>query len=488
MQSLVTAAARDLRGVAGRAWRSNVLRKGNIYVLSSAMSQGVMFVAWMFLPWKLSPAEIGQFALASFGTDLLMRFILMGTDSAIIRFYVDEERRVEVLRAAWAWLLIGVLAALATLWLTRDLIPRLIEGLASIYGRVMWLMLATAAATAAATTVFAHYIASGNAAQFGRLTVLRSTLIGSGFVAAAWLGLGVQGLLSAQLLAALVVVATFRAGWPAAAGWAVVSRRAMGDIAVYGLPMTAYSALGLLSDYTGRLLLDRYASLSELGVYQFYFQIAVQVNGLWASLNRAWTPFIFRVMSRDRAGAFQMVRRAISLLSALYALGLVLCVFAGKAGVWSRVLPAAYATRVDLFYLLLLGPLFVSIYTAMTPPFYFGRNTVRISLTQTVIAVMTMLLSVYMTIRYGANGAAAGWVAGLFLAPILYMVMFPRLLSELKSVALVLAVWGSGAVVIAWALLQLRSAALAMAVLLLCVGAVAALGWRDWHAPPVAAA
>lgn len=124
----------------------------------------------------------------------------------------------------------------------------------------------------------------------------------------------------------------------------------------------------------------------------------------------------------------------------------------------------------------------------MTPPFYFGRNTVRISLTQSVIAVMTMLLSVYMTIRYGANGAAAGWVAGTFLAPIIYMMTFPGFFSELRPVVHVLAIRGSGAVVVAWALLQPRSAALAMADLLACPVAVAALGWRDWHAHPVAAA
>lgn len=247
-----------------------------------------------------------------------------------------------MLRTAWVWLAVGVAVAFPTLWLTRDIVPWLIEGLSSIYGQIMWLMFATAAAMAAATTIFAHHVARGDAPQFGRLTVLRSALIGGGFVTAAWLGLGVPGLLGAQLLAALIVVATFRTGGEAASGWADVSRHTMGEMAACGLPMTAYGALGLLSDYTGRLLLDRQASLSELGVYQFYFQIAVQVNGLWASLNRAWTPYIFRVMSRDRAGAFQVVRRAIALLSALYALGLVLCVMAGEAAVWAWVMPPAY--------------------------------------------------------------------------------------------------------------------------------------------------
>lgn len=51
----VTAVARDLRVLPARALRSDVLRKGNIYVLSSALSQGVMLVAWMLLPRKLPP-------------------------------------------------------------------------------------------------------------------------------------------------------------------------------------------------------------------------------------------------------------------------------------------------------------------------------------------------------------------------------------------------------------------------------------------------
>src|SRR5258706_1190651 len=111
----------------GAAWPApGLLRQGNIYVLSSALSQGLMLAAWLCLPWYLTVGELGQFALISFGTELLTRVILMGTDAGIVRFYADDVRRGEVLRTAHVWLAVGGAIAALLVWLTRRLVPALI--------------------------------------------------------------------------------------------------------------------------------------------------------------------------------------------------------------------------------------------------------------------------------------------------------------------------------------------------------------------------
>ena len=444
---------------------SEVLKKGGVYVFSSGFSQAVMLGSWLVLPWVLSTSEIGQFALVSFGIDLMTRLILLGMDSAVIRFLVEPERRAEILRAVHTWLGIGVVVVGIGTWATRHAVPHLLSALSPIYADVVWLMLAAAAATALATIVFSYHVATGAATQYVKLTVLRSVLTGGGYVAAAFLGLGVSGLVAAQFLAALTVVASFYAFAGVRGWWKLSDGATLREVAAYGLPMTAYSAMGLLSDYLGRLLIGWKVSIDALGVFQVYYQIAVQVNGIWASLNRAWTPYVFQLLSKSRAQAFEQIKRGLVFGTAVYAGGLVLCMAAGLAGLWGLVLAPSMAGRIELMYVLLLGPLFTAIYTAIYPAFYYHKNTVRVSVVQSVVAIGTMLVTVYLTIQFASLGAALAWVIGSFITPIAYFVGFPRLRAELKPMAAALAIWGLGGTLIVVALLEFRSTLLAAMVL-----------------------
>lgn len=468
-----------------RTWQSikpGLLQKGGIYVLSSGVSQALVLLTWIMLPWWLSAEAIGQFALISFGVDLVSRLILMGTDSAILRFYVEKERRQDILRASYRWLMIGSLVATGVLWMTRDLVPAIIQGLSATYSDLMWLMLAAAVATALATTVFSHYVAIGDAAQYGKLTVLRSALFGTGSLAAALLGLGVAGLIGAQIVAALIVAACFyRAGWAAA-----VHGRAAGgtmrEVAGYGVPMTVYAAFSLLSDYSGRLLLDRQVTLSELGVFQFYYLIASQVNGVWTSLNRAWTPYMFQLLGSNRSRALRQMLDSIAVLTSLYAVGVVATMLVGAAGFWELILPAAFAGRADLLYVLLLGPLYCCIYTAIYPAYYYQKDTKRISAVQSLISVTAMLMTVVLTVKLKADGAALGWVLSIFIAPITYLICFPGLFRELKPVTAIVAIWGVGGALVALSLLRLHSTPFAIMILLGCAATVARRRWTSGEA------
>lgn len=459
-----------------RLVESRLLRKGGIYVFSSWISQGVLLLAWLILPWKLSAEEVGQFALISFVIDLATRLILMGMDSAILRFYVEKERRREWLRAACMWLGIGCVIASGVFWLTRDLVPEFIKGLASIYADLLWLALGAAAATAFATIVFSHYVAGGEAPQYGKLTILRSGLLGGGYVAAAWLGLGVAGLVGAQLVTSLVIAAAFF-GAKAKHAPQKLSPQAMREMAGYGMPMVVYAVFSLLSDYTGRLFLDRQVTIGDLGVFQFYYQIANQVNGIWASLNRAWTPHVFQLLNTSRVSAFGEIFRATTISTSVYALGLAGFMLAGVSGLWGIVVPPAFHARIDLFYLLLLGPLYCCVYTAIYPVFYFNKNTVRISIVQSVVSAITIVMTIGFTTRWKADGAALGWVLGLFIAPFLYLAGFPKLVAELKPVAGLLAVWGAAGALVAAALRVMHSPALAMVALLATAIGLTAFVW-----------
>ena len=261
-----------------RALASPIFRRGGIYLFFSFLSQGVMFIAWLLLPWKLSPEEIGQFALLSFIIELLTRLTMMGTDSALLRFYVDPARRPQVLGAAVVLLAAG--GALATLIfaMTWNVVPALIGGLGPVYHQFAGLVILVALVSAFANTALVHYIASHDAGRYGLLNTMRSLLLAGGYLIGAWYGLGVRGLLISQLVAAVAVIVYFWSSFAAQAKPLRPEIPSLRELFDYGSPMLFYGFFALVSDYSVRLALESHAALATVGVFQFYNQIAMQIN------------------------------------------------------------------------------------------------------------------------------------------------------------------------------------------------------------------
>jgi O-antigen/teichoic acid export membrane protein len=469
---------------------SHLFRKGGVYLFSSFLSQSVMFLAWLILPWKLSAEVIGQFALISFLIDLFTKVTVMGMDSALLRFYVDPSQRPRVLTAACGWLGIGGGLATITLALTWNLVPSVLSGLGPIYHDLAWLVLAVALVSAMANIVLAHYVASAKARQFGQLNTLRCLLLAGGYILCTWSGLGLRGLLISQFVASLAIVLFF---WLSRSSRSVdakplsLDRACLGELYTYGAPMLFYGLFALVSDYSGRLALERQVTLGSMGVFQFYYQIATQVNGIWASLNRAWTPHMFQFLEANRPAACARITRFSFFGTLACAAGLIALMLLGHYGLWHAIIPPAYIERIDLFYLLLLGPLYCCIYTAIYPAFYFEKNTLKIALIQSMISLLTIFLTFYFTIRFKSNGAALSWVLGIFITPFIYVSFFPRIRPQLGPSTAILLWWGGMGGLMSFALLSMHSTPWAGAALLLGMAGTVMLGRGALAAKPALA-
>lgn len=435
-----------------------------------------MFLVWLILPWRLNPVEMGQFALISFVIELLGKVALMGMDAALLRFYVDPAERPRVLGSALAWSLVGASVAVGAFAFAWNFAPTLFATLDGRSWEFGILLLGAALGSAAANLALAHHVASGGAGAFGRLATLRSLLLGAGYLSAVWLGGGVRGLVLSQLAASVIIVAVFARQLPAElrpAGFARDNWRSLGR---YGLPMLGYGLFAILSDYSGRLALQSATTLATIGVFQFYYQIATQINGVWASVNRAWTPHVFERLEHDPPQAFRHIARFSFWGTLLCAAGLAVLLLAGRAGAWHHLIAPAYLPEIDVFYVLMLGPLYCSIYTALYPAFYFHKDTVRISLVQSAISVLTIVLTFFLAARFGAAGAAIGWVLGIFLTPPIYVLMFPQLSINLRPSLITLLAWGAVGSLVSLATLRLHSEMIALACL--AAAALVLLRWR----------
>ena len=467
-----------------KAAASQLLHRVGIYVFSSGLTQGIMLLAWLYLPWKLTVEEVGQFALLSFVIDLLSRLVAMGMDSALPRFYVDANRRARVFASAGCWLGVGSLLATAAIWFTWNIVPAVFNGLEPVYHHVAFLVLGVAIAVTLANTILVHYIASHKAGRFGQLNALRSLILAGGYMLGASAGLGLIGLLFSQLIASLAVLVIFWLSRPFDDRPVCPEKSTMRELLIYSFPMLFYGLFSLVSEYSGRLALESQVSLGAMGIFQFYNQIANQINGVWTSINRAWTPYVFQRMEADLPAAFARITRFSLWGTLACAAGIMLMMLLNFVGLGSLLVPPAYLARIDLFYLLLLGPLFCSIYTAIYPVFYFDKNTLKISLVQSLICLLTICLTFAFTVRFKSEGAALSWPLGIFLTPIIYVLLFPSLRVRLAPNLAILLIWGAAGTLMAFALLYLHSTPWAIATLVLGATGTVFLGRSRWATKP----
>ncbi len=110
----------------------------------------------------------------------------------------------------------------------------------------------------------------------------------------------------------------------------------------------AYTVLGTLAVYAGRVLLDHYTNLATLGVYSVFLTFALQLNGVWNSFNRAWTPETFAALNADRDRAIGRISRMITFFTAVYLTGVIVLMVVCRPIVLSAILGPQYVSQINV--------------------------------------------------------------------------------------------------------------------------------------------
>ncbi len=134
--------------------------------------------------------------------------------------------------------------------------------------------------------------------QFGRF--LLGTLNALWLVV--FLRMGAQGVLLSQLLAAAFVAVVVL--YLAAQGWfsKKIAWSYVGMSLVYGLPLSLPHALARwVLQAADRLVLERYVSLTEIGLYNFGYTLGMAMLFLVLGINQAWSPHYYGMMKADEA-------------------------------------------------------------------------------------------------------------------------------------------------------------------------------------------
>lgn len=405
-----------------------------IYFAVNLFSQVAVFFIWIVIARILSPAEIGIYSLVIFVIDFFGAMAIFGLNSAITRFYHSKEN----IRAVFFNALIIFIAAnflsFFFLFLSANFISWLMPSVAGILKGSIFLFYFLITASSLYNFGLSHYAALKETSSYAKISLSQTFAFLIFCVIFLFLNFGINGILWALLTSYAVSSLFFLANEAQNLSFKFLSAEILKSLLNYSLPMMLYVIFGIIVSYVGRILLDRYATLSVLGVYSFFLIITFQVNAIWATFNKAWTPEIFSMLKIDKKRALKSIEFAAFFASFIYLLFLAVFIIFKNLGLLTLFLKPIYILNIDIFYLLLIGPLFIGIYTATYPLYYYDKKTKIILLISIFLNIIDILLTFFMVKSFSQIGAALAYSISSALSMFVFLLAFRKTMEIPKEI------------------------------------------------------
>ena len=411
-----------------------LIKNTGIYIVISLFSQGFIFLLWIALARWLAPSQIGIYALVMFIIEFFSAISIFGLDSAITRFYYTKENASSILSNSLVIFLCSSILALVLFFFTAKLIPLFIPGLSNILEENLLLFLGIIFTNSITNFALIHYTALKKAVSYAKLQLFKILFFFVLSLVLVYFGFGISGVFYALLFSSLPVAILFLINERKMVSFQIISPQIMKSITSYGFPLMLYSILGVVVIYFSRLLLDRYTDLATLGVYSFFLMLTLQINGLWSSFNRAWTPEIFSRFLENKEKVIENIKFMAFFSSFIYLIAVSLLIIFGELFFFKLVFKPIYLSNIYLLYILLLGPLFSGIYTAAYPLYYYENKTKRLLFISLFMSGVNILFTFFMIKFFNQTGAAISFFLISILSTLVYLFAFKKIMQIPKEI------------------------------------------------------
>jgi len=217
-----------------------------------------------------------------------------------------------------------------------------------------------------------------------------------------WLEGGVKGVLAAQAISSLMMLALALPFIIRHTQIAFAPTRAK-IMLRFGLPLVPASLALWVLEGSDRIFLERLWGVSEVGIYSLAYKYGIILQMTLGAFQTAWAPYLFSI-AKDEA-APQIISRILTyffagtmiLATLLYALrkqALSLAANSDFAGAESVVGP------------LLLGSLFYGFYIVAISGSYIHGKTLSVAIVVSLTAILNMILNFFFIPTFGGSGAA----------------------------------------------------------------------------------
>ena len=379
----------------------------------------------------LLPADYGLLSLATMVTSMVGVLMMLGQNGSLTLFFRasqaggDENEIKSLLFTVTAFTVgfSGLLFALMML-LGPWLMPYLVKSTDFAFNPYMIVALLTAFLGVPLGLLQAMYVARGKAGIYTLLNV-SSFAINTGFTIYFVVALrqGALGSLKGTLVAAALLVPVSL--------W-LLSRQMrlkfsmdwMRKSLAFGLPLVPHYFAGWILTFADRYMLERYTSMTQVGLYSLAYNISMVLNMVSSAINTAWGPMYYDLAATEEG------RAKLPRLTTVYAAAVTGCALAYMLLSREMLLVLAstrYHDAAGLVPIVVAGYYFFALYSVLSTGIFYARKTKWVPIISAAAAVFNIGLNLWLMPRFGMWAAAWNTFAAYALMALIARIASARL-------------------------------------------------------------
>lgn len=402
------------------AYLKSLVGQSAIYGLGNMLPPAIGFLLIPLYTRFLTPADYGILSLASVVSSILTIFFVLGLHGAVVRFHYDFLGNENEQRAYYStiWIFITLVSFFLTLlidWQGEVLFSLFFNEVPfQPYGRLaLWI----AFGGVASVIPLVIWRVRGQAAYYVLTTLFRfvfMTLAIIFFVVK--LHQGAAGSLRGQLLATAIFAVPFTVVTLRNSRLAFHWDKLKSSLA-FGLPLVPHKLSQWILKVSDRILIERFLSLDQLGIYSLGYNIGTILHIILASVNLAWTPFFFRIAAteNDAPKTFARLTTYYAIFVLMIGLGLSMT---AKEIVILMARPAFHEAY-KVIPVVTLAFILNGIYLMSVTTLFYTKQTRKFPLFTMLSASVNIVLNVLTLERFGIMAAAWNTVVSYAILAIL---------------------------------------------------------------------
>lgn len=400
-----------------------------VYSLGDVASKALGFISVPIYTNIFLKAEYGVLGLAASVGALISGLMVLGGDTALSRFWFEDESPEARRRLVTTWIGFLALWSLAVTALLVPAVPAFVRfsGYDSSYRTTFWVLLATTPISLVSRMLAQILRNQFRSVAFAATSFATGVIgLGAGLFAVKVLNRGVAGILTAFLLAEVLMIGV-RVYLTRHSLRGSYDPQLLRRVLKFALPLVPVTISFWVFTASDRIVLARLVpDKGELGLYALALSIASIFALLSGAVGQAWIPRTTMLYERDRARAAHVI--GASLTYYLFALGLIAVLISAFAPeIIDFIAAPAFAGAAAPLPLLTLGSVAYGTGVLTSSGMSLTHNTKPLAVASAVTAVVNIVFAIALIPPFGIMGAALAGVLGYLVLTASYLWISQRL-------------------------------------------------------------
>ncbi|QYJ95154.1 lipopolysaccharide biosynthesis protein [Shewanella spartinae] len=183
----------------------------------------------------------------------------------------------------------------------------------------------------------------------------------------------------------------------------------------YSVPLIAHALGGVVFMYAGTFFIEKYLSLSLLGVFFIAEKFSQVIKSLVNSINNVIMPYYNKLSVNNQNNGKAFLEKLIPFWLSLYVPLVLLYVFAAELFV-NDYIEGEYKGLFELLIILCFSYIFRGLYCFSSAPLFFGKKTKVIPKITIVTGLFSLAFNYFLIKAYALSGAGLAVLLSFFIS------------------------------------------------------------------------